>query len=214
MITEDEFRAEALAFLEANAKRRQVEVAGWGKGSDGVLEEKTPEEERAEVEAGRSGASRSSTPASAGSPDRRSTGRELTPAYERLYQSIEAEFDTPSQSPFGIGLGMVAPTILAHATDKVKDAYLRKMYRGEIVGCQLFSEPGAGLRPGRAADQRGSGWRRVDRHRPEGLDVGRPVQRHRRDHLPQGSRPPKHKGLTGFVVDMHTPGSRCGRCAR
>ncbi len=28
---------------------------------------------------------------------------------------------------YGIGLGMVAPTILAHATDEVKEAYLRRM---------------------------------------------------------------------------------------
>ena len=48
------------------------------------------------------------------------------------------------QSFFGIGLGMVAPTILAHATDTAKDLYLRRLYRGELVACQLFSEPGAG----------------------------------------------------------------------
>ena len=44
----------------------------------------------------------------------------------------------------GIGLGMVAPTILAHATEEVEDLYLAKMYRGDLVGAQLFSEPGAG----------------------------------------------------------------------
>src|SRR5207248_393673 len=71
-------------------------------------------------------------------------GRELPASYQRAWQSLEGRFDTPSQGPFGIGLGMVAPTILAHATDKVKDLYLRKMQRGEIVGCQLFSEPAAG----------------------------------------------------------------------
>ena len=39
---------------------------------------------------------------------------------------------------------MVAPTILAHATDEVKERYLRTLHRGDIVACQLFSEPGAG----------------------------------------------------------------------
>ena len=39
---------------------------------------------------------------------------------------------------------MVAPTILDHASQKARDLYLRKMWRADIVGCLLFSEPGAG----------------------------------------------------------------------
>src|SRR5688500_10546553 len=106
MISEEDFRAEALAFLETNAKRRQAEVTGWGKGSDkvGVLEEKSPEEERREVEEAKSwrqqkfdaGFGWITGPSQYG-------GRELTSAYERIYQGVEAGFDTPSQSPFGIG---------------------------------------------------------------------------------------------------------------
>src|SRR3954471_4588512 len=50
-ITEDQFRAEAVAFLEANAKPRQEETIAWGEGSDkvGLLAEKTFEEELEEV---------------------------------------------------------------------------------------------------------------------------------------------------------------------
>ena len=51
---------------------------------------------------------------------------------------------SPSQTIFGIGLGMVAPTILAHAIPEVSERYLRPLYRGDLVGCQLFSEPVAG----------------------------------------------------------------------
>ncbi|HEV7685853.1 MAG TPA: acyl-CoA dehydrogenase, partial [Acidimicrobiia bacterium] len=49
MITKDEFRAEATAFLEANAKRRVKASQGWGEGSDevGILPERTPEEDAA-----------------------------------------------------------------------------------------------------------------------------------------------------------------------
>ena len=36
MITEEQFREEALAFLGANAKPRQPERTGWGEGSDTV----------------------------------------------------------------------------------------------------------------------------------------------------------------------------------
>jgi acyl-CoA dehydrogenase len=209
MITEDEFRSEALAFLEANAKRRQAEVTGWGQGSDrvGVLEEKTPEEERAEVEGAKAwrqqmfdaGFGWITGPAEYG-------GRELPKSYERVYQAVEADFATPSLSPFGIGLGMVAPTILAHATDKVKEAYLRKMYRGDIIGCQLFSEPAAGsdlagLQTKAVKD--GDEWlvtgQKVWTSGAQYSDIGEIICRTDPDL-------PKHKGLTGFVVDMHAPG--------
>jgi acyl-CoA dehydrogenase len=209
MISEDDFRAEALAFLETNAKRRQAEVTGWGKGSDkvGVLEEKSPEEERREVEEAKAwrqqkfdaGFGWITGPSQYG-------GRELTSAYERIYQAVEAGFDTPSQSPFGIGLGMVAPTILAHATDEVKDAYLRKLYRGEMVACQLFSEPGAGsdlagLQTKAVLD--GDEWlitgQKVWTSGAQYSDIGEIICRTDPDL-------PKHKGLTGFVVNMKAPG--------
>ena len=122
------------------------------------------------------------------------------------YGSIESKYATPSQGPFGIGLGMVAPTILAHATDKVKDAYLRSMYRGEIVGCQLFSEPGAGsdlagLQTKAVRD--GEEWvvtgQKVWTSGAQYSDIGEIICRTDPD-------APKHKGMTGFVVDMHAPG--------
>ncbi|HUO47267.1 MAG TPA: acyl-CoA dehydrogenase family protein, partial [Acidimicrobiales bacterium] len=146
-ISEADLEREALAFLEANASPRVEVTQAWGEGSDevSVLPERTAEEERAELVAARAWAQQRfdaglgwlTGPESLG-------GRGLPRAYQRLYDGLEARFDTPSMSPFGIGLGMVAPTILAHATDEVKEAYLKKMWRGDIVGCQLFSEPGAG----------------------------------------------------------------------
>jgi len=101
---------------------------------------------------------------------------------------------------------MVAPTILAHATDKVKDAYLRKMYRGDIIGCQLFSEPAAGSDlaglQGRAVRD-GDEWvlngQKVWTSGAQYSDIGEIIMRTDPD-------APKHKGLTGFVVDMHAPG--------
>ena len=112
----------------------------------------------------------------------------------------------PSQSPFGIGLGMVAPTILAHATEKVKDLYLAKIYRGDIVGSQLFSEPGAGsdlagLQTKAVKD--GDEWivngQKVWTSGAHYSDIGEVICRTDPDQ-------PKHRGLTGFVVDMQAPG--------
>src|SRR3954454_16187567 len=208
-ITEEQFRADAVAFLEANAKPRQEESTAWGEGSDkvGLLAEKTFEEELAEVREGKEWKARVfdagfgwiTGPSQYG-------GRELPSSYERLWQAETARFDTPSEQAFGIGLGMVAPTILAHATDKVKDAYLRKMYRGDIVGCQLFSEPAAGSDlaglQGRAVRD-GDEWvlngQKVWTSGAQYSDIGEIIMRTDPD-------APKHKGLTGFVVDMHAPG--------
>jgi alkylation response protein AidB-like acyl-CoA dehydrogenase len=208
-VTEDQFRAEATAFLDAHAKRRGAEKTVWGEGSDrvGLFAEKTPEQERAEVEEAKAwrqqvfdaGFGWITGPQQYG-------GRELPASYERLWQSVEGQYDTPSGAPFGIGLGMVAPTILAHATDEVRQRYLRPLYRGEIIACQLFSEPGAGsdlagLQTRAVRD--GEEWvvtgQKVWTSGAQYSDIGEIICRTDPD-------VPKHKGLTGFVVDMHAPG--------
>ncbi|HEV7888307.1 MAG TPA: acyl-CoA dehydrogenase family protein [Acidimicrobiales bacterium] len=209
MISEDEFRAEALAFLEAHAKPRGDDRMVWGQGSDsvGLFAEKTPEQEQAEVAEAKAwkqqvfdaGFGWITGPVEYG-------GRGLPGSYERLWQSLEARFDTPSMAPFGIGLGMIAPTILAHGTDVARSAYLRPLYRGDIIACQLFSEPGAGsdlagLQSRAVRD--GEEWvvtgQKVWTSGAQFSDIGEIICRTDPD-------VPKHKGLTGFVVDMHAPG--------
>ena len=110
------------------------------------------------------------------------------------------------RTAFGIGLGMVAPTILAHATDPVKDAYLRKLYRGDVVACQLFSEPAAGSdlaglqsRAVRDGDEWVINGQKVWTSGAQFSDIGEIICRTDPDL-------PKLKGQTGFVVDMKAPG--------
>ena len=206
----DEFRAEATAFLDANAEPRDTDQRFvWGEGDDdlALFEEVDPEAEQrqlAEAKAWRAkrfdaGFGYISGPVEYG-------GRELPAAYDRAYAQLEAKYAIPDQSFFGIGLGMVAPTILAHATDVVKEAYLAKMYRGDLVGAQLFSEPGAGsdlagLQTKAVRD--GDEWiltgQKVWTSGAQYSDIGEVICRTDADL-------PKHKGLTGFVVDMHAPG--------
>ena len=208
-ISEEEFADAALEFLQENAKPRVEEKTGWGEGSDkvGLLSEKTKEEEIAEVAEAKAwrqkvfdaGFAWITGPTEYG-------GRGLPSSYERRYQAVEAAFETPSQSPFGIGLGMVAPTILAHATPAVKDAYLRKLWRGEMIACQLFSEPVAGSDLAglqTRADRDGDEWilngQKVWTSNAQYSDLGEIICRTDPD-------APKHKGLTGFVVNMRAPG--------
>jgi acyl-CoA dehydrogenase len=207
--SEEEFVADALEFLQRHAHPKVEVKSGWGEGSDRVnlLSEKTPDEERAEVEAAKAWRRTAFDAGFAwitGPPEY--GGRGLPASYERQYQALEGAFDVPSQSAFGIGLGMVAPTILAHATQGVREAYLRKLWRGDIVACQLFSEPVAGsdlagLQTRAVLD--GDEWvingQKVWTSGAQYSDIGEIICRTDPD-------APKHKGLTGFVVDMHAPG--------
>lgn len=46
--------------------------------------------------------------------------------------------------PNVIGLGMAAPTVFFHAQQALKERVLPKLFSGEEIWCQGFSEPGAG----------------------------------------------------------------------
>jgi alkylation response protein AidB-like acyl-CoA dehydrogenase len=43
-----------------------------------------------------------------------------------------------------IGYGMCGPTVAVWGSDEQKQRYLRPLFTGEEIWCQLFSEPGAG----------------------------------------------------------------------
>jgi alkylation response protein AidB-like acyl-CoA dehydrogenase len=206
----DEFRAEVTRFLEANARRKETEKKFvWGEGSDKVamFEERDRSEESrllaaaCEWRAKRfdAGLGWITGPVEFG-------GRGLSSAHQRAYDTLEAKFEVPNQSFFTIGLGMVAPTILDHGSDEAKQQYLRAMYRADIVGCQLFSEPGAGsdlasLQTKAVRD--GDEWvitgQKVWTTGAQFSDIGEIIARTDPDQ-------PKHRGLTGFIVDMRAPG--------
>ncbi|MEL6982393.1 MAG: acyl-CoA dehydrogenase family protein, partial [Actinomycetota bacterium] len=42
-------------------------------------------------------------------------------------------------NPIGIGMGL--PTVLTYGTDEMHDAYLKRIFTGEDIWCQMFSEP-------------------------------------------------------------------------
>ena len=212
MISLDAFRAEALAYLEANAQRRPTRLRNepfqWGQGSDRValFADSEPGEERSEVERGRTWR-RSVYDAGFGwlSGPPEYGGRGLPDAYHREYQDLERQFETPSLTPFSVGLGMVAPTLLAHGTEEAKQRWLRGLYRGDIIGCQLFSEPGAGsdlAGVSTAASRDGDVWvvsgQKVWTTGAHYCDIGLLLTR--------TANEPRHRNLTAFVVEFPSPG--------
>jgi alkylation response protein AidB-like acyl-CoA dehydrogenase len=63
--------------------------------------------------------------------------------------------------PNVIGLGMAAPTVFYHGSDALKQQLLPRLFSGEDIWCQGFSEPGAGSDLASVqtfAERRGDKW--------------------------------------------------------
>ncbi|MGV0715535.1 acyl-CoA dehydrogenase family protein [Mycolicibacterium sp. XJ662] len=105
-----------------------------------------------------------------------------------------------------IGLGMAAPTILKHGTPEQCHRHLRALFTGEHIWCQLFSEPGAGsdlAAVATRARQRGDTW--VVNGQKVWTSLGH-VARYGLLLARTDPAVAKHRGLTYFLLDMHSLG--------
>jgi len=208
-VTLEQFESDAEAFLRANAPERTERQFEWGVGSDRValFADKTPEQDQAELAAARVWAKKVFDAGFGwitGPPEY--GGRGLGRDFARAWQAWAARFETPPVGVFSVGLQMVAPTVLTHGTEDQKRQFLAPLYRGDIVGCQLFSEPGAGsdlaglaTRAVRDGDEWVVNGQKVWTSYAHLADVGEIICR-----TDPGVE--KHQGLTAFLIDMHQPG--------
>jgi len=135
-------------------------------------------------------------------------GLAAPPVLQQVVDDELAAAGAPDNNPLHnlIGLGMAGPTILQVGTAEQQQRYLRPLWTGEEVWCQLFSEPGAG------SDLAALSTRAVrddDSWVVDGQKVWTSLAHLARRALLVARTDldvPKHRGLTYFVLDMHQPG--------
>ena len=206
----DAFIAEAAAFLEANAERRPGSdaPAAWGEGPQvslmGGADPDAEDQRLADARVWRAkvfdaGFAWMSGPVAYGGGGRH-------PDLDQVYRTLEAGFDVPDQSAWAVAWEMVAPAVLVHGSEALKQRYLRRIMRGELLCSQLLSEPEngsdlAGLRTRAVRD--GDEWvvngQKVWSSYAHKADIGQLMAR-THPHVP------KHQGITMFLLPMDTPG--------
>jgi alkylation response protein AidB-like acyl-CoA dehydrogenase len=124
--------------------------------------------------------------------------------HDEITRHSKVVYGDPPASIIGIGMG--APVVLTYGSEEMKQRLLPKIFSGEEVWCQLFSEPSAG------SDVAGLATR-AERSGDDWILNGQKVwttvaHLARWGMLLARTNPdaPKHDGLSYFVLDMHAPG--------
>jgi acyl-CoA dehydrogenase len=192
------FRAEARAWLDANAPKEALAAVGGGltlPANDPGFLAAAKAWQKKKFDAGWACLQ---WPKAWG-------GRDATPIQRIIFQQEEGPYAAFSRN-FSIGQGICGPTVAAWATEEQRQRYLPKISAGEEIWCQLFSEPAggsdlAGLRTRAALD--GDDWiingQKIWTSFAHVAQFGLLLAR-------TDPKVPKHQGLTMFFVDMRSPG--------
>ena len=204
---EARFRAEARAWIQANAPRHlqaELELAGFGqpplRSGDVLAASKAWQKAKSDA-----GWACLHWPVEYG-------GRGASPIERVIWQQEEGVYGKLAGS-FIIGQGMIGPTLMAYVAEPHKQRYLPPLASGEEVWCQLFSEPAAGsdlaglrTRAERVAGSTGDAgdeWvingQKIWTSGAHYSDFGMILTR-------TDPGVAKHDGLTMFFLDMKSPG--------
>jgi alkylation response protein AidB-like acyl-CoA dehydrogenase len=192
------YRTRARAWLDENAKPRDPNATGGGLMAEGESQEIIAAAKAWQARKADEGWACLRWPKEFG-------GQEATAIQSVIFGQEQARYDTPLDI-YGIGHGMLGPTIMAHGTDEQKQRFLPSMVHGEEVWCQLFSEPDAGsdlagLKTTAVRD--GDDWvingQKIWTTGAHFCKWGMIVTR-------TDPTAVKHAGLTYFIVDMEAPG--------
>lgn len=120
---------------------------------------------------------------------------------------IAQEFSTGRVKRPAMGIAAwIIPSIVAFGTDEQKERFLPPTFRGEMIWCQLFSEPGAGSDLASLttkATKVEGGWRitgqKIWTTGAQYSQWGALLAR-------TDSSAPKHQGITYFLLDMKSEG--------
>jgi alkylation response protein AidB-like acyl-CoA dehydrogenase len=190
------FRAEARAFLDANATRksRRSVAHRYGDTDAGDVARAKAWQAR-KADAGFAGITWA----------KEWGGRGGTPMQQIIWNQEEANYETPPNI-FLIGLGMCLPTMIAYAKPDQLRRYVQPALRGDEIWCQLFSEPSGGSDVGglrTRAEKHGDDWvingQKIWTSGAHYSDYGLLLTR-------SDPNVQKHAGLTAFFIDMKSPG--------
>ena len=210
--TPAEFGARAEAWIAERMPRRArvTGPSGWGDGSDSMalFHNLSATDERAVVDRLRAWYSAKAEQGfHAITWATEFGGLGLGREYEMAFSAAESKFVTPSShEAVSITRDLIAPTLRAHGTPEQSERFVASMLRTDEMWCQLMSEPGAGSDVAgmtTKATRDGDGWvingQKVWTSGAQFADFGYLLARTDPD-------VPKHKGITGFILDMRAPG--------